>query len=360
MLIEEHDWNQTNTSYSGTGTYEWNLVGLTDRQLTILVHRMLMYATIYKSVKNTDRNICKMIIAGFIGQFRGWWDNYMSIEAKVAVVNGIVDNEGVDNLGISLVRNKEENVYTLVLTILEHFNGRLTNQYETVRSLLNGLRCRHLGEVRWYKDTYLSRVRELPKNGLEHWKAKFIGGLPPLFAERLGDFCTQFGLPDIATKGTRPRDSSGSNPEKPHRKQRSRQRSREEREEQKAHHYDSESSSEHADDQPESSDNNQPATIDACKCQVYNRLAKQPIVIRDTSFDDLKGEIENLKQEIKMLKQNQTICDHRLTQIESVNNKVELIITAKGFSATYKDRDISYTKSRPCQMNAELVEFYKT
>ncbi|KAG5585411.1 hypothetical protein H5410_045845 [Solanum commersonii] len=55
--------------------YEWNLDGLTDRQLTILVHRMLMYATICKSINNTGRTICKMIIAGFTGQLRGWWDN---------------------------------------------------------------------------------------------------------------------------------------------------------------------------------------------------------------------------------------------------------------------------------------------
>ncbi|KAG5570727.1 hypothetical protein H5410_060493 [Solanum commersonii] len=50
VLIEERDWNQTNTSYSGFENYEWNLDGLTDRQLTILVHRMLMYATICKNV----------------------------------------------------------------------------------------------------------------------------------------------------------------------------------------------------------------------------------------------------------------------------------------------------------------------
>ncbi|KAH0634811.1 hypothetical protein KY284_037597 [Solanum tuberosum] len=275
VLIEERDWNQTNTSYSGSEIYEWNLDGLTDRQLTILVHRMLMYATICKSVNNTDRTICKMIIAGFTGQLRGWWDNYMSLEAKAVVLNAKAVNEGVDNLGFALEKNREDVVYTLVLTILEHFNGRFTNQYETVSSLLNGLRCRHLGEFQWYKDTYLSWVMELPKNGLEHWKAKFIDGLPPLFAERvkktlrnsqgaipygaytygkligactkeginfcnelklsrqikidklrersqLGDFCTQFGLPDTTAKGTKHRDSNKSDPDRSHRKRRSR------------------------------------------------------------------------------------------------------------------------------------------
>uniref|UniRef100_M1DXD8 Zinc knuckle family protein n=1 Tax=Solanum tuberosum TaxID=4113 RepID=M1DXD8_SOLTU len=212
----------------------------------------------------------------------------MSVEAKATVVNATTDNECVDNLGMALVRNREDAVYTLVLTILEHFN-RFTNQYEMILSLLNGLRCRHLGEFRWYKDNYMIRVMELPKNGLEHWKAKFIDDLPPLFAERvrktlrdtqgvipyksytyvkligactqeginlcnelklsrqlkidklrersqLGNFCTQFGLPDSAKgKQTKHRDSSGSTPDKPYRKKRSRRRSRKEREERRAY-----------------------------------------------------------------------------------------------------------------------------
>uniref|UniRef100_M1DRF7 Zinc knuckle family protein n=1 Tax=Solanum tuberosum TaxID=4113 RepID=M1DRF7_SOLTU len=240
-----------------------------------------MYATICKSVKNLDRNICKIIIAGFTGQLRGWWDNYMSTEAKTAVINATSDIEGVDNLGMALVKNREDAVYTLILTILEHFNGRFTNQYETVRTLLNGLRCRTLGEFRWYKDTYMSRVMELPQNNYEHWKAKFIDGRPPLFAERvrknlrntvgeipyrdytyakliavctqeginlcnelklsrqfkidkirersqLGDFCTQFGLPITSadSKKTKHRDSRGSNHNEPYIKRRSKHRNR--------------------------------------------------------------------------------------------------------------------------------------
>ncbi|KAG5609981.1 hypothetical protein H5410_021262 [Solanum commersonii] len=55
---------------------------------------------------------------------------------------------------------------------------------------------------------------------------------------------------------------------------------------------------------------------------VHNRLSsKQTMIIRDTSFDDLKGEIEHLKEKIKFIKQNHIICDHRLTQIESANSK---------------------------------------
>uniref|UniRef100_A0A1U7YJ58 Uncharacterized protein LOC104247626 n=1 Tax=Nicotiana sylvestris TaxID=4096 RepID=A0A1U7YJ58_NICSY len=138
VLIEERDWNQTNTSYNG-----------------------------------------------FTGQLRGWWDNYLSDEEKTTVINSTAVDEGVDNIGMALVKVREDVVYTLILTILEYFNGRFTNGHETVYTLLNGLRCRTLSEFRWYKDTFMSRVMELPENKYEHWKAMFIDDLPSLFAERV-------------------------------------------------------------------------------------------------------------------------------------------------------------------------------
>lgn len=50
--------------------------------------------------------------------------------------------------------------------------------------------------------------------------------------------------------------------------------------------------------------------------EVNRRRALSKTLGRDTSFDDLKIEVENLKKEIISLKQNQMICDHRISKIE--------------------------------------------
>ncbi|XP_047256165.1 uncharacterized protein LOC124888925 [Capsicum annuum] len=192
ILIEGRDWNQTNTSYSGDAIYEWNLDGLSERQLFILVHQMLMYSTIAKvtaSVENrqrhTDATIYKIIVTGLTSQLHGWWDNFLDNGRRNAIFKARNSTEGVDNLGRALPTNTEDVVCTLMLTIIEHFGGRFTNQYENTRTLLNGLRCRTLGEFRWYKDTFLRRVMDLIESKYTHWKAKFIDGLPPLFTERV-------------------------------------------------------------------------------------------------------------------------------------------------------------------------------
>ncbi|KAG5571194.1 hypothetical protein H5410_060960 [Solanum commersonii] len=300
-----------------------------------------------------------------------------------------------------------------MMTILEHFNGRFTNQYETVRSLLNALRYRHLGEFRWYKDTYLSRVMELPEKRVKKTLKNSQGAIPfgnftngkligactqeginlsnelklsrqlkmNKLRERsqLGDFCVQFGLPYVERKGLDKDLGKNGKSDKlivnlidlvridlaPNCKfEKLKTQDLEEDLHDKVYSflYTSGFESDYDDDnysesgsktyKPETSGNTQSTTIYACKCrgdicscehdefyklqsqfedlnmntitsdnlaaknkasssniversknefkystpyslsEVNNRLSKQHVVIRDTSFDNLKGEIE--------------------------------------------------------------------
>ncbi|KAK9705996.1 hypothetical protein RND81_07G097700 [Saponaria officinalis] len=174
VLYEEQEF-QMNNSYNGKCIYEWNIDGQTDNQIYNQVHRMLMYSTICKQNKNTDSVIARMITAGFTGQLKGWWDNYLSEASKEGIYNSKTnENPPIENA-----------VYILTVNIIEHFTGRFLSKSENVRTLLQNLRCKTLTDYRWYKDVFLCRVMELPESSSAHWKAKFIDGLPHFFAERV-------------------------------------------------------------------------------------------------------------------------------------------------------------------------------
>lgn len=135
---------------------------------------ILMDSTSCMGNKNSKKDTANLIIAGFTGQLKGWWDNYLSETQRIAILNAFKDENGM----ISNV------VYTMVLTIIEYFSERWSDNSETITVMPQNLRCKNLTSFRWYKDVFLSRVMELPECNNSHWKSKFIG-LPDLFAERV-------------------------------------------------------------------------------------------------------------------------------------------------------------------------------
>ncbi|XP_047263678.1 uncharacterized protein LOC124896199 [Capsicum annuum] len=253
---------------------------------------------------------------------------------------------------------------------------------------------------------------DLPKSKYTHWKAKFIDGLPPLFAERVRKELRGSGLTDnihdqvyglLYTSGSETDcncDSESENDvELPNSSESdhanicvdcnvSDKKLREKittiatkKSADSAPSTSKISASTHT-SQSTANDYYTPYSL----AEVNRRLAISQLPDKDTSFNNLKIEVENLKKEIISLKQNQMICDHRITEIEkdishndvsssskgkekmsdieedddivkNFNNRKEHIVTLP-----YKDdfcEDKIPTKSRPCQMNVELVEFCK-
>ena len=98
-----------------------------------------MYSTICKANKNSEQNTASMVIAGFTGQLKGWWDNYLTEEQRMTILNVVKQENGNPTRNI---------VYTLVLTIIEHFSGRWLDNSETIRTMLKNLKCRTLTSFR--------------------------------------------------------------------------------------------------------------------------------------------------------------------------------------------------------------------
>lgn len=79
---------------------------------------MLMYATICKANKNSDKHVASFITAGFTNQLKGWWDNILTPSQRNDILN-VVKTIHMTDASTSTVKKEitEDSVYTLIQTI---------------------------------------------------------------------------------------------------------------------------------------------------------------------------------------------------------------------------------------------------
>ena len=68
---------------------------------------------------------------------------------------------------------------------MKHFVGKPSNITSRIYDQLSNLRCKNLGEYKWYKDVFTTRVMHRSDCNSPFWKEKFINGLPTLFGEKV-------------------------------------------------------------------------------------------------------------------------------------------------------------------------------
>ncbi|GAV80053.1 hypothetical protein CFOL_v3_23515, partial [Cephalotus follicularis] len=73
----------------------------------------------------------------------------------------------------------------LIYNIVKYFVGDPTYLKDRTIDQLSNLRCRKLQDVRWYKDTFMTKVLTREDANQPYWKEKFITDLPTLFAEKI-------------------------------------------------------------------------------------------------------------------------------------------------------------------------------
>ncbi|KAH9781071.1 hypothetical protein KPL71_008326 [Citrus sinensis] len=172
--------------YNASSVYEWNIDGMSEYNILGVLQQMTMAADAYKTQSGTsDKAIAEILIAGFTGQLKGWWDHLLTKLQQLDILNSIqIDENGAPILD-ELNNPIQDAVATLILTISLNFIGDPSHLRDKNAELLHNLRCRKLSEFQSYKTTFFTRLFLRDDANHTTWKEKFLAGLPTLLGEKV-------------------------------------------------------------------------------------------------------------------------------------------------------------------------------
>ena len=147
---------------------------------------MTMVANNYLNDGMQNIEVIELMTLGFTGKLLAWWNNCLTEESKEDIKHAIQKDEN-ENLifNESIRRGVPDGVNTLIYTIMKHFVGKPSNITSRIYDQLSNLRCKNLGEYRWYEDVFTTRVMHRSDCNSPFWKEKFINGLPTLFGQKV-------------------------------------------------------------------------------------------------------------------------------------------------------------------------------
>ncbi|GAV68099.1 LOW QUALITY PROTEIN: hypothetical protein CFOL_v3_11602, partial [Cephalotus follicularis] len=207
-------------SYQSGTIYEWNIDGMNEYHIINKLQEMTMVISNAYKIKNaSDKVVANLLITGFTGQLKEWWDNVITVQQQTEILDLIQ----TDEIGPILDLNNEpieDAVATLIYNITKYFIEDPTYLKDRTVDQLSNLRCRKLhkfiislptlftekikdkykeinnGIVPYDTLTYDDIVSTITKIGLEicnDIKNKQIKRDTKIYKKKLGDFCTQFG-----------------------------------------------------------------------------------------------------------------------------------------------------------------------
>ena len=78
-----------NSSYSPDLIYELNIDGMSEYKIINLLHEMTLLTNVYKNHGKHDHQIAHLIVTGFTGQLKGWWDHYLNNDDRNKILTAI-------------------------------------------------------------------------------------------------------------------------------------------------------------------------------------------------------------------------------------------------------------------------------
>ena len=159
-------------SYNSTDIYSWNIDGLSEHEIFIVLRQMQMAAIAYLQ-DSDDWNAAQLLLAGFNGTLKLWWENFLTEKERFHVSKSI-NEEG-----------EQDAVIRLVYAITKHFIGDPNTFGERTTEVLQNLRCRTLSDFKWYHDVFIATLMIRADARASYWKERFLYGLPKAFNEKV-------------------------------------------------------------------------------------------------------------------------------------------------------------------------------
>ena len=136
--------------FNSSSVYDWNIDGISEYNILSFLQNMTMAANAYRTqIGNEDKTVAELLIAGFSGQLKGWWDNYLTNQQQTEILDSIKTDEDnvpiLDNLG----NPQQDAVATLIIAITLHFIGDPSVLTDKNDELLSNLKCKKLSDFQW-------------------------------------------------------------------------------------------------------------------------------------------------------------------------------------------------------------------
>ena len=113
-----------------------------------------MAATASKAKDMTASHIATALACGFTGQLESWWDDFLTMQQKLDILNHSYKMKQEDRTEVVV----EDAHNVLVATISNHFISSSIEYQAATKSILINLPCPSLIDYRWYKDVFLTNV----------------------------------------------------------------------------------------------------------------------------------------------------------------------------------------------------------
>ncbi|KAK9739978.1 hypothetical protein RND81_03G001700 [Saponaria officinalis] len=168
-------------TFSPNVIHEWNIDGKSEYEIMNTLQEMGMARAAYKLRENNEQVVFSVLIAGFTGQLKNWWDNSLTLDSRLEIYNHTSTQINEDNMEVEV----NDCCDYLIVVIAMYFVGNPMEELSSQKIILTNLRCPTLGNYRWYNDIFLTYVLRRPDCNEGFWMEKFVSGHLKHFSQRI-------------------------------------------------------------------------------------------------------------------------------------------------------------------------------